>query len=253
MRVVVDDKDLHLTAYVSGNGPLVVCHPSFGRWSRDFEPVVDALIEAGHRVALFDPRGVGESTGPIETASMHDLAADLLRIARYLAPPPYDLIGHAFGNRVVRCAAADAGTDVRRVALLAAGGAIAGPPEAHAALMRAMDLTLARPERLAALRESLFSPKSDPTSWLDGWYPPAAAAQRSARERTPLAEWHDAGTAKVLIVQGLDDVLAPPENGRQLAARLGERAHLVEIADAGHALLPEQPRAIADALVPFLA
>jgi len=46
-------------------------------------------------------------------------------------------------------------------------------------------------------------------------------------------------------------VLAPPVNGRNLVTRLGQRARLVELARAGHALLPEQPRAISAALIEF--
>ena len=253
MRVVVDDGDIHLTADVSGEGPLIVCHPGFGRWGRDFEPVRNLLLSAGHRVALFDPRGVGESTGPLEGLTMHDLAADVLRVARQLATPPFDLVGHAFGNRVVRCAAADAPFDVVRVALIGAGGSVPGSPEAYAALQRGMDLSLPREERLAALQASLFAPGNDASSWLDGWHAIAVAGQSAALQATPEEDWIGAGAARVLVVQGLDDVLAPPVNGRDLVARLGQRGALIEIANAGHAMLPEQPLLIANALRDFFA
>ena len=251
MRVVVDDGDIHLTADVTGEGRLVVCHPGFGRWGRDFEPVRGALLAAGRRVALFDPRGVGESTGPLDDLTMHDLAADLLRVARQLAAPPFDLVGHAFGNRVVRCAAADASSEVGRIALLGAGGSVPGSPEAYAALQRAMDIGLPGDVRLEALRQSLFAPGNDPTSWLDGWHATAIATQGAALRATPEGDWADAGTARVLVVQGLDDVLAPPVNGRELVARLGSRATLVEIENSGHAMLPEQPLVVAQALIDF--
>ena len=251
MRVVVDDGDIHLTADVTGEGPLVVCHPGFGRWGRDFEAVRNVLLTAGRRVALFDPRGVGESTGPLDGLTMHDLATDVLRVARQLGAAPFDLVGHAFGNRVVRCAAADAPDEVGRVALIAAGGSIPAAPGAYAALQRAMNLELSQVERLAALQESLFAAGNDPTSWLDGWHAIAVAAQSAALRATPDSDWLDSGAARVLVVQGLDDVLAVPANGRELVARLGSRASLVEIANAGHAMLPEQPLAIANALIDF--
>jgi pimeloyl-ACP methyl ester carboxylesterase len=251
MRVVVDDGDIHLTADVSGEGPLIVCHPGFGRWGRDFESVRNVLLTAGRRVALFDPRGVGESTGPLDDLTMHDLAADLLRVARQLAAPPFDFVGHAFGNRVVRCAAANARSEVGRIALIGAGGAVPGTPEAYAALQRAMNIDLPRDVRLEALRLSLFAPGNDPTSWLDGWHATAIATQGAAVRATPEADWADAGTAQVLVVQGLDDALAPPVNGRELVARLGARATLVEVTNAGHAMLPEQPLVVANALIDF--
>jgi pimeloyl-ACP methyl ester carboxylesterase len=250
---VIDDGDVHLVAHVHGDGPLIVCHPGYGRWGRDFEPVVDALTSAGHRVALLDPRGVGESAGPLDGLTMHDLALDVLRVAHHLGTPPFDLVGHAFGNRVVRCAAADALFDVGRVALLAAGGSVAGPPEAYAALRIAMDMNNPAGDRLRALQEALFAPGNDATSWLDGWHAAAIAAQGSALQATADADWIDGGSAGVLVVQGLDDVLAPAVNGRQLVQRLGGRARLVELAGAGHALLPEQPGAISAALIEFFA
>jgi len=251
MRVVVDDGDIHLTADVSGEGPLIVCHPGFGRWGRDFEAVRSVLLTAGRRVALLDPRGVGESTGPLDGLTLHDLAADLLRVARQLAAPPFDLVGHAFGNRVVRCAAADAPSEVGRVALIGAGGAVPGSPEAYAALQRAMDIGLPPDVRFEALQQSLFAPGNDPTSWLDGWHATAIATQSAALRATPDHDWADAGAARVLVVQGLEDVLAPPINGRELVARLGSRASLVEVANAGHAMLPEQPLVVANALIDF--
>ena len=251
MRVVVDDGDIHLTADVAGEGSLIVCHPGFGRWGRDFEPVRNYLVTTGHRVALLDPRGVGESTAPLDGLTMHDLATDLLRVARHLGAPPFDLVGHAFGNRVVRCAAVDAPLEVGRIALIGAGGSVPGSPEAIAALQRSMDLSLPRDDRLHALRVSLFAPGNDPSSWLDGWHAIAVAAQGAALRATPESDWSEAGAARVLVVQGLDDVLAPPVNGRELVARLGSRAALVEIANAGHAMLPEQPELIADTLHDF--
>jgi len=184
---------------------------------------------------------------------MHDLAADLLRVARQLAAPPFDLVGHAFGNRVVRCAAADAPSEVGRIALIGAGGSVPGSPAAYAALQRAMDIGLPDDQRFEALQQSLFAEGNDPTSWLDGWHATAIAAQGAALRATPESDWADAGSAQVLVVQGLDDVLAPPVNGRELVDRLGARAALIEIANAGHAMLPEQPLAIATALIDFLA
>ena len=148
-------------------------------------------------------------------------------------------------------AAADAPDEVGRVALIGAGGLVPASPAAYSALQRAMDLGLSREERLVALQQSLFAPGNDPSSWLDGWHATAVAAQGAALRATPEGDWVDAGVARVLVVQGLDDVLALPVNGRELVARLGARAALIEIANAGHAMLPEQPLAIANALVDF--
>ena len=96
-----------------------------------------------------------------------------------------------------------------------------GSPEAYAALQRAMNVDLPRDVRLEALRQSLFAPGNDPTSWLDGWHATAIATQGAALRATPEHDWADAGSAQVLVVQGLDDVLAPPVNGRELVGPAG--------------------------------
>jgi pimeloyl-ACP methyl ester carboxylesterase len=54
-----------------------------------------------------------------------------------------------------------------------------------------------------------------------------------------------------LVLQGLDDVLAPPENARILKAELGDQVTVVDIPQAGHAMLPEQPQLIAKAVTRY--
>ena len=98
-----------------------------------------------------------------------------------------------------------------------------------------------------------YAEASDPSPWLKGWWLEAAQAQSSAVRSAVLEEWWEAGQAPLLIIQGLEDAIAPVANGRQLAEVLGDRAKLVELANAGHALLPEQPDAIAQEISAFLA
>ena len=82
-----------------------------------------------------------------------------------------------------------------------------------------------------------------------------AAAARDARAAvaaTPNAEYRNGGNAPLLIIQGLDDRIAPPENGRQLKAELGDRVRLLELDQCGHAMLPERLRRIAAELIAYL-
>ncbi|WP_414930024.1 alpha/beta hydrolase [Tsukamurella pseudospumae] len=53
-------------------------------------------------------------------------------------------------------------------------------------------------------------------------------------------------------MQGGQDFIAPPEKSETLARELGDRATRVVIDRAGHALIPEQPAAVATATVAFL-
>jgi pimeloyl-ACP methyl ester carboxylesterase len=113
-------------------------------------------------------------------------------------------------------------------------------------------LDLPQAERLHAIKEAFFAPSSDPTVWRDGWWPSGAVAQGAANRATPREDWWEAGSAPLLVIQGLDDRTAPPANGHALQETLGDRVQLVGLADAGHALLPEQPEAIAEAIIAFL-
>jgi pimeloyl-ACP methyl ester carboxylesterase len=76
--------------------------------------------------------------------------------------------------------------------------------------------------------------------------------QRAAVQSTPRDDWWGASVERVLVVQALQDAIAPPGNGRRYVAESAPHARLVEIDGAGHAMLPEQPALIAAALVDFL-
>ncbi len=75
----------------------------------------------------------------------------------------------------------------------------------------------------------------------------SAAARRADPE-----EWWRAGNAPLLVIQPLNDAMASPAVGREVAAALGDRVTYVEVPDCGHAILPEQPALIAEHIVQFL-
>lgn len=238
----------------AGSGEAVVMHPSLGRPASDFDDLAACVVDAGFRVVLVDPRGVGEAAtpAPTEDLTLHDLAADLLRALDEEGISAAHVVGHALGNRVARCLAADHPARVRSVVLLAAGGRAQGDDAARAALVSCFDEQLADDQRLAAIRTAFFASGNEvPDSWRTGWYPAAATAQGAAVRRTPTEDWWAGGGTPMLVVQGLDDRIAPPANGRLLRDERPSTT-LVEIEAAGHALLPEQPAAVAEAVLDFL-
>lgn len=195
----------------------VVLLPGLGRGPSDFDDLAARLLAEGFDAVAYDPLpafGDSDHAG----ITLHDIAAD---VARPLDEPAH-LVGHALGNRVARCLAADRPELVRSVTLLAAGGLVPPGPDARRSL-------------------ASFGPPNA-----------AAAAQAEAARNTPLEDWWLGGSAPMLVVQGLGDVIAVPENGRRLVAEIGERGRLVELVDAGHALLLEQPDAVAAIVIDFL-
>jgi S-formylglutathione hydrolase len=245
------DALIHVT--LRGGGEPVVLIPSLGRGASDFDDLATRLALAGWRAVTPQPRGIGASTGPLEGLTLHDLARDIAAVVEATGDGPATLVGHAFGNRVARTLAADRPDLVKRVALLAAGGRVPPPSEVQRALAGSFNELQTRAERLDAIRLAFFADRNDPAVWLDGWHARAAAAEGQANRATPVDEWWGAGSAPILVVQALEDRVATRENARLLQEEYGERVRVVEIADAGHAMLPEQPEAIAKAILDWLA
>jgi pimeloyl-ACP methyl ester carboxylesterase len=244
--------EVTVSAQVRGSGPLVVLVPSLGRGASDFADLAARLDAAGFEVASVEPRGLGASRGPSEGLTLFDLAEDVATVARGLSPKPAVFVGHAFGNRVVRALASRHPELVSRLVLIAAGGQVDMAPEVNAALRDVFVETLSPQAHLAAVRTAFFAPGADPAVWRDGWHPQVARLQRAAGAATPGEVWQGAGVAPMLIVQGADDRVAPPANAAVLKAAHPDRVSVVTIAHAGHAMLPEQPDAIAKAVIAYL-
>jgi pimeloyl-ACP methyl ester carboxylesterase len=197
--------------------------------------------------------GIDPITPTTEHADLADLANLVLGVADAHGIRRFHLVGHAFGNRLARMVTALAPTQVASLTLLAAGGLVPFADEIGVALSRCFTEVPGSPAHLEAVRTAFFAEGHDPSIWAGGWDAGVAAFQRSALERTPLERWWGAVAERTLVIQGLDDVLAVPENGRRYVAEQARAATLVEIANAGHALVVEQPAAIAQAMLAFYA
>jgi len=247
-RVAVDGG--WVTTVRRGRGDAVVLLPSAGRGAADFDNLAGRLSEAGFSSIAVNPRGADDASPAPDGVTLHDLAADIAVVVERTGGPAH-IVGHAFGNRVARCVAADRPDLVRSVTLLAAGGLVPPKEEVTALLARCFDID--RADHLADVAAAFFAPGNDPSAWAGGWWPGAASAQAAAVSRTPREDWWEAGgEVPILVVQGCDDVVAVPENGHRLAAQLGDRVQVVDVAGAGHALLPERPAEVAAAVLAFL-
>lgn len=251
-KQVVRTGSANLQVTIRGQGDPIVFVPSLGRGVQDFDAVSKRLVRAGYRAILPEPRGIGASNGSLDGITLHDLAADVAAVIRATGGGPAILVGHAFGNRVVRMVAADHPTLVKKVILLAAGGMVPMSAETEEAFNRVFNSTLPKADRIAAIQRAFFATGNNGAVWEEGWYFNVVAAQRAANRATPVSEWWGAGSAPVLVLQGAEDVVAVPQNSKSFAADYPKRVTLVEIANAGHAMLPEQPDRIVAAIVQYL-
>lgn len=242
-----------LQVTIRGKGEPIIFIPSRGRGVGDFNTLSNRLVQAGYQVILPEPRGIDGSTGPLKDITYHDLASDVAAVIESVAAPPATIIGHDFGNRVARTLASDYPHLVKQLILLSAGGMVPRSPEMEKLTTQFWESVLSREDRLVAIRKIFFAAGNElPRTWEEGWHFEVARAQRASDARTPLKEWWSGGSAATLVVQGMEDVVALPENARRLAAEFPERVTVVEIPHAGHALLPEQPAQVEKAILAYL-
>jgi pimeloyl-ACP methyl ester carboxylesterase len=256
-RSVVAYDGVRIELIAEGAGPLVVLLPSRGRGSLDFDTIAAGIAQAGFRVLRPQPRGVGESKGPMTGLTLHDFAHDIAAVIRHEGGGPAVMIGHAFGNWVARMTAVDYPDLVRGVVIVAAAAkaypnGFAGAKELSEAVRKAGDNSLPDEERLKYLRMAFFAPGNDPTPWLSGWYHEVDAMQFAAGRATKQSEWWPGGSAPLLDLQAADDPFKPRSMMNEMRDEFGDRATVVVVPNASHALIPEQPAAVIEAIVAWM-
>ena len=153
--------DAQLDVRDLGTGPLLVLLPGLGRPSSDLDLFAARLVEAGYRVVLPQPRGIGASTGSLEHLTLHDLARDIAAVIEAVGGEPAVVIGHAFGNRIARCLAADRPDLVRLVVLLSSSGKVQPTADIAEAIRLAQAVDTPPDVRARAVRDAWFAPGSD--------------------------------------------------------------------------------------------
>jgi pimeloyl-ACP methyl ester carboxylesterase len=250
---VARDHEVRLQTYVNGAGPTLVIIPSYGRGSAtDYDDVVERVAAAGWKVLRPQPRGVAGSVGPTAGLTLHDLADDVAASIRAHGEPPAVVLGHAYGNMLGRLLATDH-PDLVRGLVLAAPTTNDFSDDLAAQPFIAGDTARPRAERLAALQRVFFAPGHDASPWLDGWFPETLTMQGSAVAAVPITEYWAGGQVPVLELIAADDPFMPADRRHDFKGQFGDRVTTVVIDDAAHALFPEQPEAIAAALLPWLA
>jgi pimeloyl-ACP methyl ester carboxylesterase len=258
-QALVRYDNVQIEVNAQGTGPVIVMLPSLGRSGRDYDQVADYLQADGFRVVRPEPRGIGQSKGPMENLTVHDFARDVAAVVEHENKGPIVVVGHAWGNFAARMLAADR-PDLVRGVVMAAASAGKVPPgstekpinaEMRQAIDGAGDMSLSEEQRLIYLRKAFFAPGNDPKVWLGGWHQATHDAEDNARNITPVDDYFAAGSAPILDLQGDADTVAPKRFSGVLKSMLGDRVQVVVLKNAGHAMAPEQPKAMADAIATF--
>lgn len=250
-RVLVSYDNVRIDTIVEGSGPTIVLLPSLARDSEDYDVVAEGLARKGFRVLRPQPRGMGRSTGPLTNISLHDFARDVAEVIARQGGGRAVIVGHAYGNWVARMTAVDFPERVRGI-VIAAAAAKQYDPALSLEINKAGDPTLPDDVRLAALRVAFFAAGNDPAVWLKGWHPELRTAQRDAAAAVKQSDWWSGGTAPLLDLQAEKDPFKTPDKRNEMKDEFGARVTVSIIPNASHALLPEQPKAVVEALVGWI-
>lgn len=246
--VLVKREGVTIEVVVEGSGPTLVLLPSRGRGGEDFDEVAAGFARAGYRVLRPEPRGIGKSVGPMDGITLHDFADDIAMTIRHFGNEPAVVIGHAFGNWVARTTAVDYPKLVRGVVIVAA--AAKNYPDGMAEhVARSADLSLPDAERLKSIQYAFFLPGNDASVWLHGWNTEVSRSQRKAGLAIDQSEWWSGGTVPLLDLQAGRDLFKPESSRNEVRDEFGDRVTVKVIPDTGHALIPEAPQAVVDAIV----
>jgi len=250
--------NVQIDAIINGTGEILVLLAAGGQDASSFNDFAPLLNKAGYKTVAINRRGFAESKGPLEDLTLHDLANDIAGVIQMLGGNAVHVLGWAFGNRVARCLAEDYPHLVKTIILLAAGGQVPSEPETLKKIALLGNPNSSSEERLEALKSWLFSPSTDIETVIQVFrgrktWPKAQQAHIKASQATPLMEWWNGGKAPMLVIQGLDDKAAVPENGNILKRENRERVKLVNIENTGHFMIYDQSIQVADEIISFLS
>jgi pimeloyl-ACP methyl ester carboxylesterase len=247
---------------VAGEGPLVVLVPGMGDLRSTYRHVVDALRAHGHRVAVTDLRGHGDSDASFDAYGDEPTAGDLIALIEHLDDGPAVLVGNSMGAGAAVVAAAERPDLVQGLALLGPFVRDGSVGPVKRALFR---LAMARPwvrlvwraylpslyagqhpedldQHLRAIDESLRRHRH------------AAAFSRTSRTS------HDAPEARLAVVRAPAIVLMGEQDPdfpepRAEAEWIGEQldAEVVMVPEAGHYPQSQRPDVVLAALTRFLS
>ena len=172
----------------------------------------------------------------------------VLEVAHWVAAPSAYAIMADMGAEVVKIEHPETGDPVRSVDVSSRGVV------QHSGGINSIFELLNRGKQSAAVPETLFAPGNEVPEWFfDGRSKEAADASRLALQSTHPIEWQPGGDKPMLVIQGAYDKVAVPENAEILRRIWPDRVKVEIVENAGHAVLIERPREVAEIIKKYLS
>ncbi len=250
------DDNLSIEYFSQGNGEVIVLFSGRGLTVGYLEPLATKLAESGYRTIRINRRGAGKSIGLYEGIDYHTHAADAKKVLEKLNIKSASIMGHALGGRIARVFASDFPTIASNVILIPASGKVAGDPEEAKITGKMFTPNATHEEIMAGMQFMVGNPTNSERVWeviASSKLTNPEALKSEATLYNPIEEWWAPnGDTPYLVVQGLKDKNAPPENATLLKKDLGDRMTLVELPEAGHLSTVEFPTEVAEAITNYL-
>ncbi len=254
-----------------GSGPPVVLLAGWPLDSRSWEPQLAPLLEAGHRVILYDRRGFGRSSRPAAGYDFDTLAEDLHTVLVELDLRDVTLVGFSLGTGELARYVGTHGTERLRACVFIESLAPSfaksadNPTGADQAVVDSVQQAISedRFKWLTGLLGDLFNLDENLGHRISE--ETVRATWSAAADASPIATWacppgwledfsRDITRIDVptLILHGTADRILPIEGqGRRLHAALPD-AHYVEIEGGPHVMCVTHAHEVNDQLLAFL-
>jgi len=258
----VDVDGVRLRTSIRGTGPPLLLITGLGASLDLAQPFERELTARGVQAVAFDAPGVGESTAYALPRRMPGIARTIEAMLDALGYDCVDVLGVSLGGVIAQQFAHQAPGRVRRLVLAATGPGLGGVPGSPRAL-----LALATPRRYRqpdfyrtiAGRVYGGAARRDPDALLHGSLarfaePPSMRgylSQLYAITGWTSLPWLHTLRQPTLVLNGDDDPIVPPVNGRILT-RCIPNARLHVIHGAGHLFLLDHPAEMAALITRFL-
>jgi aminoacrylate hydrolase len=238
---------IHYTC--TGSGPAVLLVQGVGAIGNTWKPQIDGL-SSRHTVVAFDNRGIGRSRVVDGRLTIDDMAADALALMDALGLERVHVAGHSMGGVIAQALALRAPARIQSLAFLCTfargqdGAAMTLPMLATALRMRIGTRAMRRNAFLGLIMPQRYLRQLDRAE-LAGQLQPlfghdlAEQAPMAIKQLRAMSKYDasprlgELAQIPTLVVSASDDRIAPPANGRAIAAAI-PGAQYIELSDSGH-------------------
>ena len=275
---IVQVGDIEIAYKMSGNGEPILLISGGSADKNAWDPSFISDLSSNHTVIIFDNRGVGNTTIGSQPYTIEQLANDTAGLLDALKIQNANVLGYSLGSAIAEQLTITNPEKVNRLVLVASscGGAdrIPKPPEFLALQAEIVDkisnnVSISQEENIALVNASLgegwirLHPESienipEGQDFFATISPEAQEGQANIGLRWVATNWNGvcdelAKVAKsTLVITGTDDNdYEPHENSLVIAGKV-PGAWLVQIENAGHAVMDQYPDEISKILQTFL-